>query len=671
MRKKRILFHSDFALVKTGFGRVMKTLLSYLYKTKKYEIHHVCCGLSDNAPELQATPWKSYGAVSSDPQKLQQANADPHLSRTIGYGSQTIDEYVKQIKPDIYIGVQDFWGLDFSIDKNWFNKITSCVWTTLDSLPILPSAAKRAKDIKNYWVWSNFAEKALHKLGYPHVETVHGPIECDCFYRLSDEQRKKIRVRSKIPEDSIVIGFVFRNQLRKLVPNLVEGYKLWKDRHPEIKNSYLLLHTSFSEGWNIKSQCDQHNVDSKEILTTYICSHCGEYEVKSFDDRLEKHEKNQDGSYKLDKNNNKIEISVSAEGKDCPFCNSKNAQKTTSVGLGVTENQLNEVYNLMDVYVHPFTSGGQEIPIQEAKLAELITLVTNYSCGEECCEDGAYSLKLDWNKYLEHGTEFIKASTKPSSIADQLDVFMKMSNDDKRLWGKKAREWTINNFSIENVGKKIENFIKKAPLIDENDINNFSQKEVRNQNPNAVIDQTLTNRDWVKSLYKLILDREVENDDEGLLYWLDTLSKNTPKDQVENYFRHVAKKDLEESRDNPKEKNKFSDFILNNSKKKLLYVIPRSIGDCFLSTAVISSLRKIYLEEEWDIYVSSEQKYKSVFDGNKNITNWIPYHPEMENHILMEGSGENNGWFDICFTPHISTQRSMNYIHNGLNKLLL
>lgn len=671
MRKKRILFHSDFALVKTGFGRVMKTLLSYLYKTKKYEIHHVCCGISDNAPELQATPWKSYGAVSSNPQKLQQANADPHLSRTIGYGSQTIDEYVKQIKPDIYIGVQDFWGLDFSIDKNWFNKITSCVWTTLDSLPILPSAVKRAKDIKNYWVWSNFAEKALHKLGYPHVETVHGPIECEYFYRLTDEQRKKIRVRSKIPEDSIIIGFVFRNQLRKLVPNLIEGYKLWKDRHPEIKNSHLLLHTSFSEGWNIKSQCDQHNIDPKEILTTYICPHCGEYEVKSFDDRLEKYEKNQDGSYKLDENNNKIEISVSAEGKDCPFCNSKNSQKTTSVGLGVTENQLNEVYNLMDVYVHPFTSGGQEIPIQEAKLTELITLVTNYSCGEECCEDGAYSLKLDWNKYIEHGTEFIKASTKPSSIADQLDVFLNMSNEDRRLWGKKAREWTINNFSIENVGKKIENFIKKSPLIDENDVNNFSQKEVRNQNPNAPIDQTLTNRDWVKSLYKLILDREVENDDEGLLYWLDTLSKNTPRDQVENYFRHVAKKDIEEATSNSKEKNKFSDFILNNSKKKLLYVIPRSIGDCFLSTAVISSLRKIYPEKEWDVYVSSEPKYKSVFNGNKNITNWIPYDPEMENHILMEGSGENNGWFDICFTPHISTQRSMNYIHNGLNKLLL
>ena len=504
MRKKRILFHSDFALVKTGFGRVMKTLLSYLYKTKKYDIHHVCCGIYENAPELQATPWKSYGAVSSNPQKNQQANGDPNLARTAGYGSQTIDDYIKDIKPDVYIGVQDFWGLDFSIDKNWFQKITSCVWTTLDSLPILPSAVKRAKDIKNYWVWSNFAEKALHKLGYDHVRTMHGPIESEHFYKLSDQERKQLRVKNNIPEDSIIIGFVFRNQLRKLVPNLIEGYKLWKNRHPEIKNTYLLLHTSFSEGWNIKSQCDQHGVDTKEILTTYICSNCGEYEIKSFDDREQKFEIGESGFFKLGKDGEKIEKPLSPEGKNCPFCKSKESQKTTSVGLGVTESQLNEVYNVMDVYVHPFTSGGQEIPIQEAKLTELITLVTNYSCGEECCEKEAYSLALDWNKYLEHGTEFIKASTKPDSIAEQLDEFLKMSKEQKKNWGKMAREWAIKNFSVERIGSEIEKFLDDAPLLDENDLLNFSQKQLKNQNPKASIDSSLPNRDWLKSLYKNI-----------------------------------------------------------------------------------------------------------------------------------------------------------------------
>jgi ADP-heptose:LPS heptosyltransferase len=99
--------------------------------------------------------------------------------------------------------------------------------------------------------------------------------------------------------------------------------------------------------------------------------------------------------------------------------------------------------------------------------------------------------------------------------------------------------------------------------------------------------------------------------------------------------------------------------------------MPRSIGDCFLSTAIFESLREIYDISEWDLYVASEPEFKSIFDGNKNITKWIPYSQEMEDHMKMEGAGDHQGWFDICFTPHISTQRSMNYIHNGINKLLL
>ena len=670
MRKKRILFHSDFALVKTGFGRVMKTMLSYLYKTKKYEIHHVCCGIYQNTPELESTPWKSHGAISSDPKKAHQASTDPSASRIAGYGGQTIDDYIKSIKPDIYIGIQDFWGVDFSIEKNWFNKITSCIWTTLDSLPILPSAVKKAKDIKNYWVWSNFAEKALHRLGHTHVKTMHGPIESDYFYKLSNEQRKELRKKNNIPEDSVIIGFVFRNQLRKLVPNLMEGYKIWKDRHPEIKNTYLLLHTNFSEGWNIKSQADRNGIDTREILTTYICQNCGKYEVKSFDNKEDQYERNEDGSFKLNKEGQKIESKILVEGKNCGLCHAKASQKTTSVALGVTEDQLNEVYNLMDVYVHAFTSGGQEIPIQEAKLTELITLVTNYSCGEECCEKEAYSLPLEWDKYFEHGTEFIKASTRPRSIADQLDFYIKMTQDEKNEWGKKAREWTINNFAIQNVGKKIEKFIDESPLINEENESNFLQKEDAQHNPLAIIDGNLPNNEWVKSLYKNILTRGVEDDDDGFLYWMEQLSKNIRRDQIENYFRHVAQKDVNE-KSIATNKNPIDNFIVENSKKKLLYVIPKSIGDCFLSTAVISSLRKIYDFENWDLYVSSEPKFKSIFDGNKNITNWIPYMPEMENHMLMEGIDGHNGWFDICFTPHISTQRSMNYIHNGVNKLLL
>jgi glycosyltransferase involved in cell wall biosynthesis len=669
MRKKKVLFHSDFALAKTGFGRAMKALLSYLYKTGKYEIHHLCCGVIDSSRELSFTPWKSYGTVPSEKSKLDEIQKDPNLARLTSYGAATLDKYVSEIKPDVYIGVQDFWGVDYSIEKNWFKKINSCLWITLDSLPILQSAVKKAHLIKNYWVWSNFAEKALKKLGHDHVETVHGPIEAKKFFKFSEEEKLELRKRNNIPEDAFIIGFVFRNQLRKLLPNLMEGYKIWKDRHPEIKNTRLLLHTSFSEGWNIKSQADLNGIDTKEILTTYVCSKCGEYEVKTFDDRISKFILDEDGSIKKDSETGEpIEAPVDNGPKDCRFCGESKSQNTTNVGLGCSEEQLNCVYNLMNVYVHPFTSGGQEIPIQEAKLAELVTLVTNYSCGEESCEPEAGSLPLSWHKYIEHGTEFIKASTDANSIADQLDFFFSMPKEEKEEYGKKAREWVIKNFSAESVGKKVESFLDNCDLIDQSDEGIFSSKDTVNENPNAEIDGSLPDVAWLKSLYDKILDRRVSDDDDGLLYWVNEINKGTQKDKIENYFRSVAKRDLEEKN---KENNSIENILLKSGKKRILYVMPRSIGDCFLSTAIFPSIRSIYPEDEWDFYVTTLPEYKDIFDGNKHITSWLPYTEQFENHMLMEGIGGHNGWFDVCFTPHISTQRSMNYIHNGKNKLLM
>jgi hypothetical protein len=73
----------------------------------------------------------------------------------------------------------------------------------------LPSAVKKAKDIKNYWVWSNFAEKEFKRLGFDHVKTVHGAIESKFFYKLPDEERKKLRlknveiIKSVFPDNNI------------------------------------------------------------------------------------------------------------------------------------------------------------------------------------------------------------------------------------------------------------------------------------------------------------------------------------------------------------------------------------------------------------------------------------------------------------------------------------
>ena len=630
MRKKKIVFQSDFSLAKTGFGRNAKAILSYLHGTGKYDLVHYCCGTNWSNQELQATPWKSVGCLPDSQKEVQDLNRDPNTARAANYGAHFLDRIIKQEKPDIYLAVQDIWGVDFAIDKPWFNKINSIIWTTLDSLPILPSAIEKADKIKNYWIWSNFATKALNKMGHEHVKTVHGAVDPSFFYRFSDHDRFELRKKLSIPTDDFIIGFVFRNQLRKSVPNLLEGYKLFKEKNLKGKKTKLLLHTHFGEGWNIMRLAKENGLDPNEILTTYICKDCKNYEIKPF------------------------------HGQDvkCSHCGSEKGLITTNVGNGITENQLNEVYNLMDVYCHPFTSGGQEIPIQEAKLTELITLVTNYSCGEEMCEAGAASLPLSWTSYREHGTEFIKASTSPKSICKQLYSVLGMSEKEKKKLGEQGRQWVIDNFSTESVGKFLEDQFDNMDFVDYD----FSLEQ-QEKNPNAVIPEIKDDTEWLTVMYKDVLIIDVDSKDSGLKYWIQEIEKGVERKTIEDYFRRIA------SQDNQKNKKvDFSELLgKDDAGKRMLYVMPESIGDIYLSTSLFRSAKELY--PDYNLYVAVKPEYFDILSGNPYIYKTLQYVPQMDSLTWLEGAGDHNGYFEIAFLPYANTQKFLTYLHNGKDKL--
>ena len=625
-RKKKLVFQSDFALANTGFGRNTKAILEYLYKTNKYDIVNYAVGMNWSNPSLKRTPWKSFGTLPDSQQEMNQLNQDPNNARRASYGDYNLNRIIEQEKPDVYIAVQDIWGIDFAVEKPWFNKTSSVLWTTLDSLPILPTALQAAKKSNNFWVWSNFAEKAMKSSGFQNVKTVHGAIESDKFHRLLKTQRESLRDKHKINKNDFIIGFVFRNQLRKSVPNLLEGFSIFKKNNPSL-SAKLLLHTHFSEGWNIRKLAGEYKVAESDILTTYICKSCRDYSVRQF----------------------------VGEDSECPYCKNK-ACVTTNVSVGVTEIQLNEVYNLMDVYCHPFTSGGQEIPIQEAKLTELITLVTNYSCGEEMCEEAANSLSLDWAEYREHGTEFIKASTLPSSIAKQLQKVLDMDPSKKRDMEKGARKWALDNFSAEVIGKVIEDFIDNAPFVE-----NFTSQE-KEKNPYAQIDSIPDDFEWITALYKKILLRE-EVEDDGRNYWLNEIKKGQKREVIENYFRQVA---LQEN--NKNKKVDFKDLLdPNDEGKRMIVVMPESGGDIFLCSSLFEDLKNLY--PNYNLYVATKPEFFDILQGNPYIHKILNYIPQMDQLVWLEGIGDHKGYFEMAFLPYIGTQKMLNYLHNGKDKI--
>jgi len=125
----------------------------------------------------------------------------------------------------------------------------------------------------------------------------------------------------------------------------------------------------------------------------------------------------------------------------------------------------------MDVYCHPFTSGGQELPIQEAKSVGLITLVTEYSCGTDSCYEHQGGLPLKWSEYREPQTQFIKASTCPNDIAKQLKRVYEMDEMEKCEFSARAMNYVKEKFSVDTIAQKLKSILlslkKPAPKEEE------------------------------------------------------------------------------------------------------------------------------------------------------------------------------------------------------------
>ncbi|NJO61238.1 MAG: hypothetical protein HC836_24195 [Richelia sp. RM2_1_2] len=636
MKKKKILLHSNYCGAPTGFGGFANELLTYLYKTGKYELYHFASGLPWSNPEFARWPWKCYGTLPDDQNFLNHLAKEEGRFRMASYGELLIDQVIKEVRPDIYIGSEDPWGVDYSKDKPWWNKIHCIIHTTLDSRPILSSAIDLAKKTKHFFCWADFATKDMHKMGFNHVKTLRGSVNTNVYKKLSNFEKREIRKKFNIDQDTFCIGFLSRNQLRKNFPQLIEGFKIFQNENPNVK-AKLLLFTCFQcpgEYWDIPRCIEKYNVKNEDVLAVYRCHETGEFFVSPFCG---------DFNYEARKG-----VKNPITGHD--------SLGTVSVRNSLRLEQINEWYNILDVYVHPFTSGGQERGIQEAKLCELITLVTNYSCGEDACVPEAHSLPLDFAFYPEQGTLFDKATTYPSSIAKQLKKVLNFDSKKKQEWGKKAREWTIKNYSIENIGKQFED------IIDSLEFTNYDFSfEEEEKNPEANIENIDDDKEFIKQLYSKILKMNVPDEDGGLLYWMGFLKNGRKRNDMVNYFRQEAAKHNAAKG----QKNVTLESLLRgDARDRILINIPESIGDCILITSLLKDARRKYKEKF--IYIATKPQYMEIFNPlvGLYIDGVVPWQEQFDNSMSLEGYGAKS-LFHIVLQPHFPTQRMINYLHHG------
>ena len=77
----------------------------------------------------------------------------------------------------------------------------------------------------------------------------------------------------------------------------------------------------------------------------------------------------------------------------------------------------------------------------------------------------------------------------------------------------------------------------------------------------------------------------------------------------------------------------------DSDAKRILYVMPGSGTDVFLSTALFKSIKKQYPKH--DLYVAVKQEMFSMLNGNEHIHKLVPYVDIMNDLLWAEGVGEH------------------------------
>jgi len=628
MRKKRILIHTNPPHIKTGLAENGKFLAKYLFKTGKYDIAYYCSQTQVGDAMLNTTPWKSYGCIPNDQATINQLNQNPGEARNVSYGSYFIDQTIKDFKPDIYIGSDDIWAFPGFFDKPWWNKISSLLHITVDSRPILEEAFNQARKTPLYYTWAKFASKEMHKFGndFKHVKNIYGMTDIENFAPITKDQKNELRARFGISPKTKIIGMVGRNQLRKEFVSVLNGYAEFRKQFPgaDIK---LHFHTSYSErsmGWDIQKMIGFFGIDPNDVLCTYVCKTCGQWHLRPY----------------------------AGEDINCPYCGAEKSNITCNIAHGVPAEEMKLLYGIWDAGINAHTSGGQELNCSNTLLCGLPLACTNYSSGEDFCEQSfVYTLK--YQQRAEAGTNFIKAANDIDSIKRYCEIVFKMSEQEKESIGRRGREWAVKTFSVEALGAQWESILDSLPLVDWDNVN----LEVEAKNPNYPMPQIADEDSFILDLYKNILKMDEKAGDPGFLNWKQQLANGAKREDVYKFFIDVAQK--ENVKIQPANQD-FWSLIDKNGKKRGIFLIKESIGDCFISTSLFESFHQQYPNH--DLYVMTSPQYFDIFKGNPYVYKTIPYLPFAEQEMAMIGVGQKEGYFDVYFHAAILTQRHLGYL---------
>jgi len=386
----KILSYGDNPKVSSGYGQVWDNLLTRWCKEKpEWEFYHLGWQNRDRPHQRKEGYWML-----------------PLLHKE--YGFDTVAHNLLTINPDILITLADVgWqagfieGIEAARQKGWrglwfaYTPVDTHTWEYLTWNEILEKP-----DI--IIAMSEAGLDTFRKFGVSNLKYIPHGVDTKIYKPLAnrDELRKKYNIH-----DKFVVGFVGRNQKRKMIANLLKGFAQFSKGKNDVR---LLLHSEVfppqkdMPGWNIPN-----------LIKKFEALFDPQYSEK---------------------------IVFTKQNLDA------------AIKQRIQPEQMNEIYNLMDIFC--FATGGEGfgLPAIECQAAGVPLMMTNNTTGPELITDHGILIPVLEDKYGRQVTEIGMngiENTYPDDVAianllnEVYDDWKKGSEKLKQM-AKKSREFSLH-----------------------------------------------------------------------------------------------------------------------------------------------------------------------------------------------------------------------------------
>lgn len=427
MSKKKVLFLTESHHLASGFGTYAKEVLTRLWSTGKYNLAEFA-SYGDLA-KCSHVPWRYYSNSPSNDQEADIYNRNPNNA----FGLWRLNHALLDFKPDIVLTYRDPW-MDMWINESPLRKFFHWVWMpTVDSYPQKRKWIDVFEQCDGILAYSEYGIRSLKKQSkFVNTLGCASPgINPNVFKPVEDKKEHKKRLG--LPEDSIIVGTVMRNQKRKLFIELMKAFKIFIDTAPKeiADKTFLYLHTSYPErvGWDIESGIIEYGLGSK-VICTYICRSCNSWCCKKYSGAI----------------------------STCEKCGSK-ASFMPSVSQGLSTDDLVSVYNTFDLYAQYAICEGFGMPQVEAAACGVPVAATNYSAMEDVVQfTNGYPVPVK-TFFREMETWAERAYPDNEAMAKIIEEFASMDENARLEKSRMVREGAISRYNWDDCAKVWETVI--------------------------------------------------------------------------------------------------------------------------------------------------------------------------------------------------------------------